>query len=69
MKAMDEITFCGRKFPAKEVELMRIVAREYAALGTTEIARTICERTERPSNAARLANPIRVPSPAVGTAG
>lgn len=43
MQAMGEITFCGRKFTAQDVELMRVVARDYAGLGVTEIARTLCE--------------------------
>src|SRR3954454_23604117 len=43
MQAMGEITFCGRKFTAQDVELMRVVARDYAGLGVTEIARTVCE--------------------------
>ncbi len=37
------VTFCGRVFTAQEVELMGEVAGDYAALGVTEIARTICE--------------------------
>jgi hypothetical protein len=43
MQAMGEITFCGRNFTAQDVELMRVVARDYAGLGVTEIARTLCE--------------------------
>jgi hypothetical protein len=46
MDAIDEVTFCGRRFTAQEVELMRVVARDYAGLGVTEIARTICELLE-----------------------
>jgi len=51
MNAILEVTFCGRRFTAQEVELMRVVARDYAGLGVTEIARTICELLEwtRPS--------------------
>ena len=51
MNAIFEVTFCGRRFSAQEVELMRVVARDYAGLGVTEIARTICELLEwtRPS--------------------
>ena len=41
------VTFCGRTFTAQEVELMRTVAQDYAGLGVTEIARTICELLER----------------------
>ena len=45
------VTFCGRTFTAQEMELMRAVAHDYALLGVTEIARTICELLEwkRPS--------------------
>jgi hypothetical protein len=46
MNAIVEVTFCGRRFTAQEVELMRVVARDYAGLGVTEIARTICELLE-----------------------
>jgi len=37
------VTFCGRAFTEQEVELMRVVAHDYAGLGVTEIARTVCE--------------------------
>src|SRR5438045_9460363 len=55
MNAIFEVTFCGRRFTAQEVELMRVVARDYAGLGVTEIARTICELLEwtRPSGGLR----------------
>jgi len=46
MNAIGEITFCGRKFTMREVELMRAITRDYAGLGVTEIARTICELLE-----------------------
>jgi len=46
MNAIVEVTFCGRSFTAQEVELMRVVAHDYAGLGVTEIARTICELLE-----------------------
>ena len=46
MNAIFEVSFCGRSFTAQEVELMRVVARDYAGLGVTEIARTICELLE-----------------------
>ena len=51
MNAIFEVTFCGRKFTTAEVELMRVVARDYVGLGVTEIARTICELLQwtRPS--------------------
>ena len=46
MNAPIEVTFCGRSFTPQEVELMRVMARDYAGLGVTEIARTICELLE-----------------------
>jgi hypothetical protein len=36
-------TFCGRTFSADEIDMMRQIAADCSALGTTEIARTICE--------------------------
>ena len=47
----ESLTFCGRKFVAAELELMRQTARDFSALGVTEIARTVCELLEwtRPS--------------------
>lgn len=51
MHAISEVTFCGRRYTVPEVDLMRVVARDYAGLGVTEIAGTICELLEwtRPS--------------------
>jgi uncharacterized protein DUF4338 len=46
MNATFEVTFCGRRFTAQDVELMRQVTHDYAGLGVTEIARTICELLE-----------------------
>jgi hypothetical protein len=40
---MVPVTFCGRTFKVQEVKLMRVVAHDYAGLGVTEIARTVCE--------------------------
>jgi len=37
------ITHCGRRFSAQDLELMRQAAQDYAVLGITEIARTVCE--------------------------
>lgn len=47
----ESLTFCGRTFPTRELELMRQTALEFSALGVTEIARTVCELLEwkRPS--------------------
>jgi hypothetical protein len=48
---LESLTFCGRTFRTSELELMRQTAREFAGLGVTEIARTVCELLEwkRPS--------------------
>jgi hypothetical protein len=46
MNAIFEVTSCGRRFTAQDVELMRQVTHDYAGLGVTEIARTICELLE-----------------------
>jgi hypothetical protein len=47
----ESLTFCGRTFGPSELELMRQTARDFSALGVTEIARTVCELLEwtRPS--------------------
>src|SRR5262249_60628217 len=45
-RTMTPVTFCGRTFTKQEVELMRVVAHDYAGLGVTEIARTVCELLE-----------------------
>src|SRR5215813_2175677 len=45
-RIMTPVTFCGRTFTKQEVELMRVVAHDYAGLGVTEIARTVCELLE-----------------------
>ena len=37
------MSHCGRRFSAQDLELMRQAAQDYAALGITEIARTVCE--------------------------
>jgi hypothetical protein len=42
----ESLTFCGRTFAARELELMRQIAEEFSALGVTEIARTVCELLE-----------------------
>jgi hypothetical protein len=42
----ESLTFCGRTFRQDELELMRQTARDFAALGVTEIARTLCELLE-----------------------
>ena len=40
------VRFCGRLFSSQELEWMREMARDYAGLGVTEIARTVCELLE-----------------------
>ena len=42
----ESLTFCGRTFGSDELGLMRQIAREFSALGVTEIARTVCELLE-----------------------
>jgi len=42
----EPLTFCGRTFDDGELELMRQTARDFSALGVTEIARTVCELLE-----------------------
>ncbi len=42
----ESLTFRGRTFGNGELELMRQTAREFSALGVTEIARTVCELLE-----------------------
>jgi len=49
-------TFCGRTFSAEEVELMRETASQFAALGVTEISRTICELLDWKRPTGRLKN-------------
>jgi len=39
----ESLTFCGRTFSAREVQLMRQTVADFAALGVTEISRTVCE--------------------------
>src|SRR5580698_9892364 len=40
------LTFGGRTFSVEELELIRGTAEEFAGLGVTEIARTVCELLE-----------------------
>ena len=42
----ESLVFCGRTFRSDELELMRQTARDFSALGVTEIARTVCELLE-----------------------
>ncbi len=45
------LTFCGRTFSVAELELIRGLTADFAALGVTEISRTVCELLDwkRPS--------------------
>jgi len=43
MNDLTAITFAGRCFSSDELALMRTAATDYATLGITEIARTVCE--------------------------
>ena len=43
---VSSMSFCGRLFSEQELELMREMAQDYASLGVTEIARTVCELLE-----------------------
>src|SRR5438093_7123724 len=43
MNDLTVIRFAGRCFSSEDVALMCQAARDYASLGITEIARTICE--------------------------
>lgn len=52
----DAVTFAGRTFRADELALMRQIAHECAALGVTEIARTVCELVEWTRPSGRLKN-------------
>jgi hypothetical protein len=49
-------TFCGRTFLADELDLMRQIAADCRALGTTEIARTVCELLDWKRPTGRLKN-------------
>jgi hypothetical protein len=50
------LTFCGRIFSIEEIALMRQIATDCAALGTTEIARTVCELLDWKRPTGRLKN-------------
>ncbi len=50
------ITYSGRKFSPEELALIKQAARDYAGLGITEIARTICEWLEWRRPNGRLKN-------------
>lgn len=49
-------TFCDRIFTADEIDLMRQIAADCSALGTTEIARTVCELLDWKRPTGRLKN-------------
>jgi hypothetical protein len=55
-KTIPEFAFCGRTFSAGEIDLMRQIAEDWSALGTTEIARTVCELLDWKRPTGRLKN-------------
>jgi hypothetical protein len=50
------VAFCGRRFSAAEIELVRKLVADFSALGLTEMARTICELLEWKRPNGRLKN-------------
>src|SRR5260370_28514757 len=50
------VVFCGRRFSAAEIELIREVVSDFGSLSLTEIARTICELLEWKRPNGRLKN-------------
>ena len=56
MNNLTAITFAGRCFSSDELALMRQAATDYATLGITEIARTICEWLDWKRPSGRLKN-------------
>src|SRR5260370_2351543 len=50
------VVFCGRRFSAVEIELVREVVADFGNLSVTEIARTICELLEWKRPNGRLKN-------------
>ena len=53
---MNNLTFAGRCFSSEELALIRQAATDYATLGITEIARTICEWLDWRRPSGRLKN-------------
>ena len=49
-------TFCGRFFTAPELEMIQQIVSECAALGVTELSRTVCELLEWKRPSGRLKN-------------
>jgi hypothetical protein len=50
------VAFCGRRFSAAEIELVRKLVADFSALGLTEMARTISELLEWKRPNGRLKN-------------
>lgn len=50
------VAFCGRRFSAAEIELMREVVSDFGSLSLTEIARTVCELLDWKRPNGRLKN-------------
>ena len=57
------LTFCGRSFSRAELEVVRWIVAEFAALGITEISRTVCELLEWKRPNGGLKNLEWVPMP------
>jgi hypothetical protein len=53
---MKAVTFSGRTFTSAEIALLREIAQDYAGLGVTEIARTVCELLDWKRPSGRLKN-------------
>lgn len=53
---MSGVAFSGREFTSAEIGLMREIARDYAGLGVSEIARTVCELLDWKRPSGRLKN-------------
>ena len=66
----ESLTFCGRTFRTGELELIRQTAREFSALGVTEIACTVCEmicaRLMLPKSTSIQLNPMSGGTPKSG---
>src|SRR5437016_10037931 len=52
----EPITYSGRSFSCEELSLIQQATRDYAGLGITEIARTICEWLDWKRPSGRLKN-------------
>jgi len=53
---LQSLTFSGRTFSTPELQLIQEISRDYAALGRTEISRTLCELLDWKRANGRLKN-------------